>query len=92
MSTVLDTPGKWVKIRCSQCGKQFPYLRTSNVIRKFCTGCAETRTANSKRKFEEVKKTGLTRNPDEAEAQRRLKHIPDAVNWNQVLAAVAKGF
>jgi ribosomal protein S27E len=82
--------GKWIKIKCAQCGKQFPYFRVSNVIRKFCSSCAASRIKMSKIEFELSKKNGSTRNPEEIVAQSRLKNIPDAINWYKVLDEIAK--
>ncbi len=86
---MLASPGVLVRIPCSQCNKKFPYYRTSNVVRRFCTTCAEARTTKSKQRFEEEKKKGLSRNPEDVEALRVLRHIPDIVNWDKVLGSIA---
>lgn len=90
MPAVAESTGKWVKVKCLQCGDEFPYLRTSNVIRKFCTKCAKLRAERSRQESERTKKAGITRSPEEIEGLRRLKHIPNAVNWNKVLTELAK--
>lgn len=81
--------GVWIVVTCLACPKKFNYFKTSNVHRRLCEKCAESRTAKSKQRFEETKKKGVARNPEEAEASRILKHIPDAVNWNNILGKVA---
>ena len=81
--------GKWVKVPCNQCGTIFPYFKTSNVMRKFCETCAEQRTTSSKQRFEEEKKKGISRTPEDAESSRILKLIPDSVNWNAVLSRIS---
>ncbi len=84
-----STSGTWVKVPCTQCGKDFPYFKTYHVVRKFCELCAEKRITKSKQNFEEEKKKGVSRTPEDAEAFRILKQIPDAVNWNSILNRVA---
>ena len=83
-----EQKGEWVKVPCVECGKKFPYFKTYHVIRKFCESCAYKRTAKSKQQFEDEKKKGISRTPEDAESSRILRRIPDAVNWNAVLSRV----
>ena len=101
MSAKKSKNGVWVLVQCGgthmnsvtgavePCPRKFRYFKTWNVTRRLCETCAEARTIQGKKRFEEDKKNGVARTPEDAEAFRLLKHIPNAVNWPNVLGRMA---
>ena len=66
-------------LTCEQCGKKFPYVKRSNVIKKLCLICAQVRNTASKRSFEKNRRVVFKEDmgPSPKEVKRLLRDIPD---------------
>ena len=66
-------------LTCEQCRKTFPYIKRSNVIKKFCLKCAQERNTASKRSFEKNRRVKPSDDlgPRPKEVKQLLSDIPD---------------
>lgn len=74
-----------VWLRCSQCQKNFKYIKNGNVLKKFCTPCTKSRNALAKIRFRKEDKDRKDTHEEELMALELLSRIPDReISMNRV--------
>lgn len=68
-------PGSVASLRCVSCPKQFQYTLTKSPFRpKFCTDCANMRTYENKKRFDERRKF---EDVERARCRKALQELED---------------